>query len=89
MSNLNFIELKLYKQTPTNGLVIYCGIIMMEDGKTEKKVTFDFEPFVPINQSLYFCDNSFHTDPLRVLLEDDEKFGFVVVDGNGALFGTL
>jgi peptide chain release factor subunit 1 len=24
-----------------------------------------------------------------VLLEDDEKFGFIIVDGNGALFGTV
>lgn len=61
----------------------------MDDGKTEKKITYDFEPFKPINQSVYFCDNSFHTQPLQVLLEDDEKFGFVVVDGNGALYGTL
>jgi peptide chain release factor subunit 1 len=79
----------LYKQTPTNGLVVFCGVILMEDGKTEKKVTWDFEPFKPINQSVYFCDNKFHTDPLNVLLEDDEKFGFIVVDGNGALYGTV
>ena len=61
----------------------------MEDGKTEKKVNFDFEPFRPINQFQYFCDNKFHTEALGVLLEDDDKFGFVVVDGNGALFATL
>jgi len=82
-------KIKLYRFTPPNGLVIFCGIILMEDGKTEKKVIYDFEPFKPINQSLYFCDNSFHTDPLSVLLEDDEKFGFVVVDGSGCLFATL
>jgi peptide chain release factor subunit 1 len=38
---------------------------------------------------LYFCDNKFHTEALQVLLEDDEKFGFIVVDGNGALYATL
>jgi peptide chain release factor subunit 1 len=42
-------KLKLYKGTPNNGLVLYCGVILMDDGKTEKKVTFDFEPFKPIN----------------------------------------
>ena len=26
---------------------------------------------------------------LNALLEDDNKFGFIVMDGNGALFGTL
>lgn len=61
---------------------------MTDEGK-EKKVTIDIEPFKPINQSLYMCDNKFHTQPLSVLLEDDAKFGFIVMDGNGSLFGTL
>lgn len=34
---------------------------MTEDGK-EKKVNIDFEPFKPINTSLYLCDNKFHTE---------------------------
>lgn len=42
-------KLKLYKETPKNGLVIFCGIILMEDGKTEKKINYDIEPFRPIN----------------------------------------
>jgi peptide chain release factor subunit 1 len=42
-------KLKLFKQTPTNGLIIYCGIITLEDGKTEKKYNIDLEPFRPIN----------------------------------------
>lgn len=81
-------RLKLYSKVPTNGLVIYCGEIMTEDGK-EKKVNIDFEPFKPINASLYLCDNKFHTEALSALLADDTKFGFIIMDGNGALFGTL
>lgn len=46
---------------PPNGLVVYCGTIMTEEGK-EKKVNIDFEPFKPINTSLYLCDNKFHTE---------------------------
>ncbi|CAD7959765.1 unnamed protein product [Amoebophrya sp. A25] len=81
-------RLKLYNRTPPNGLVIYCGEIITEEGK-EKKVTIDFEPFRPINTSLYLCDNKFHTEDLQSLLENDDKFGFVVMDGNGSLYGTL
>jgi peptide chain release factor subunit 1 len=44
-----FIEIKLYRNTPENGLVVFCGVILMEDNKTEKKVNIDFEPFRPIN----------------------------------------
>lgn len=35
------------------------------------------------------CDNKFHTEALNELLESDEKFGFIIMDGNGCLFGTL
>ena len=41
------------------------------------------------NRSLYLCDNKFHTEALSELLESDAKFGFIVMDGNGSLFGTL
>merc|ERR1711990_1195413 len=81
-------RLKLYSKVPTNGLVLYCGTIITEEGK-EKKVNIDFEPFKPINTSLYLCDNKFHTEALTALLADDNRFGFIVMDGNGALFGTL
>ncbi|KAJ1609262.1 eukaryotic translation termination factor 1 [Cryptosporidium canis] len=81
-------RLKLYNRTPPNGLVVYCGTLITEDGK-EKKVNIDFEPFKPINTSLYLCDNKFHVDALKELLETDDKFGFIIVDGNGALYGVV
>lgn len=91
-------KLKLYAQSlrlmprftkvPPNGLVIYCGTCLNEEGK-EKKMSFAFEPFRPVNTSLYLCDNKFHTEALQELLQDDSTFGFVVVDGSGALFGTV
>ncbi|CAH7670353.1 eukaryotic peptide chain release factor subunit 1 [Phakopsora pachyrhizi] len=81
-------RLKLYTKVPPNGLIVYCGTILTDEGK-EKKVNFDFEPFKPINTSLYLCDNKFHTEALSELLESDSKFGFIVMDGNGSLFGTL
>ncbi|KNE61070.1 eukaryotic peptide chain release factor subunit 1 [Allomyces macrogynus ATCC 38327] len=81
-------KLKLYNKVPPNGLVIYCGTAMTEDGK-ERKLNIDFEPFKAINTFLYHCDNKFHTEPLAELLESDAKFGFIVMDGNGSLFGTL
>ncbi|CAN6485926.1 unnamed protein product [Victoria cruziana] len=57
---------KLYNKVPSNGLVLYTGNIVSQDGKEKK----------------------FHTEALNELLGSD-KFGFIVMDGNGALFGTL
>lgn len=81
-------RLKLYTRVPPNGLVLFVGTILTDEGK-EKKVSFDFEPHKPINTSLYLCDNKFHTEALSELLESDQRFGFIVMDGNGTLFGTL
>ncbi|KAJ4825442.1 Eukaryotic peptide chain release factor subunit 1-1 [Turnera subulata] len=81
-------RLKLYNKVPPKGLVLYSGTVVNEDGK-EKKKTIDFEPFRPIIASPYICDNKFYTEALNHLLESDEKFGFIIIDGNGTLFGAL
>jgi len=81
-------KLKLYNKTPPNGLVLFCGLVQQEDGG-EKMIKVDLEPFKPINTTLYKCDSVFHTEEVRKLLEDNDKFGFIIMDGNGSLFGTL
>lgn len=49
-----------------------------------------FKPSLSVScRSLYLCDNKFHTEALQELLESDSKFGFIVMDGNGTLFGTV
>ncbi|KAH3762835.1 eukaryotic peptide chain release factor subunit 1 [Pelomyxa schiedti] len=81
-------RLKLYNRIPKNGLVIYCGNVVTDQTK-ERQLTIDFEPFKPIHRFMYLCDSRFHTEPLKELLECSEKFGFIIVDGSGALFGTV
>ncbi|KAJ7193438.1 peptide chain release factor eRF aRF subunit 1 [Mycena pura] len=81
-------RVKLYRRVPPNGLVIFVGTIITDEGK-ERKVCIDFEPHKPVNRSIYLCDNKFHTESLSELLEADSRFGFIVMDGNGTLFGTL
>lgn len=82
-------RLKLYKNTPENGLIIFCGMILLDDNKTEKKIVLDLVPFKPPQAFVYDASNRFQSRVLNYLLDDDEKFGFVIVDGNGALFATL
>lgn len=81
-------RLKLYDRVPPNGLVIYCGTVLTPEGK-ERMVNIDFEPFKPINTSLYVCNNRFNTEPLSALFQTDATYGFIVVDGSGCLFASL
>ena len=52
-------------------------------------MNIDFEPFKPINTTLYMCDNKFHTECLHDLLAADQTYGFIIMDGNGTLYRTL
>lgn len=81
-------RLKTYSKCPSNGLVIYSGEVVGEDGK-EKRVVIDIEPFKPLNTTVYLCDNKFYTAPLEELLCDDKTFVFVIVDGDGYLLATV
>ena len=76
-----------YKTMPKNGLCVYTGEVF-EDGKIQK-VAIHFSPYKPITNFLYSCDGKFHTDEIKALLTLDETYGFLVMDGHGALFATL
>ena len=69
--------LKGYKQTPDNGLVIFCGTVETENGD-QKKVNINFEPFKPLISKKYVCDNTFHTEDLHQLFQDNKCFGFII-----------
>ncbi|KAL6209911.1 hypothetical protein ACLB2K_020850 [Fragaria x ananassa] len=59
-------RLKRYNKVPPNGLALFTGTIVTDDGK-ERKMTRAIEPFKPINASLYLCDNKFHIEALSEL----------------------
>lgn len=71
---------------PPNGLALYTGSVVTDDGNVEKFTT-KFEPFKPIKASYYGCGYKFHTAALNVLLDSDDMFGFIVMDEKGTLFG--
>jgi peptide chain release factor subunit 1 len=41
-------KLKLFNRVPDNGLCVFVGTVLNEEGK-EKKLSFALEPFKPIN----------------------------------------
>ncbi|KAL6120817.1 hypothetical protein NUSPORA_02388 [Nucleospora cyclopteri] len=81
-------KLKTFNKTPQNGMGLYVGEIITDDGKI-KKVAHAIEPVKPVNTSIYMCDSRFHVEDLLALFEDETKYGFVVMDGHGCLFATL
>lgn len=81
-------ELKLYKKTPKNGLVVFAGNISKTEGKTNLKV-WAIEPQQPLELRLYRCDQLFILDPLKDMLEPSHVYGLVVIDSREATIGLL
>lgn len=77
-------RLKLYSKIPPNGLVIYVGSVLLHN--KEKKICLDLQPFRPLNKFIYRCDNKFALEPLEELLQDDDVFGFIIVDGHSCWY---
>lgn len=81
-------ELKNYKQTPKNGLAIFCGNISEKEGVQDIKLWL-YEPPKILNIRMYRCDQIFLIDPLKELLETQETYGLVVMDRREATIGLL
>ncbi|MEM3360375.1 MAG: peptide chain release factor aRF-1 [Candidatus Bathyarchaeia archaeon] len=82
-------RLKLFKETPENGLVIFCGAIPQNGAGSEKIETYVIIPPEPINIYLYRCDSRFHTEHLQELLREKETYGILLIDATAATLATL
>jgi len=80
--------LKVFKQTPKNGLAIFCGNISKDPGKEDMEL-FAISPPDPILISTYRCDSEFLTEPLESMGGRKERYGLVAIDGNEATIGVL
>ncbi|CAD8064027.1 unnamed protein product [Paramecium primaurelia] len=81
------LRLKKYNKAPESGLVLFSGLAEFEKG--QKKIAYVIEPFRSLQLSLFYCDTYFHVEQLEPLLKLEPIYGFIIMDGNGALFGTV
>jgi peptide chain release factor subunit 1 len=82
-------RLKLFKEPPKNGLVIFCGAIPHGGPGTEKMETYVLEPPEQINVYFYRCDAKFHIEPLLVMATERDAFGVIVIDSTEAVVATV
>ncbi|MGM5485090.1 MAG: peptide chain release factor aRF-1 [Nanobdellota archaeon] len=76
-------HLKLFKQTPPNGLAIFSGNVAQREGQSDLQV-WSIEPPMPLKTRIYRCDKDFVLEPLLDMIEDKEVYGLVVMDRRDA-----
>ncbi len=82
-------RLKLFKEVPKNGLVIFAGAIPQNGPGSERMETYVITPPEPVNVYLYRCDPKFHTEYLQEQLREKETYGIMVIDTTAATMATL
>jgi peptide subunit release factor 1 (eRF1)/intein/homing endonuclease len=83
-------RLRLYKQTPENGIVIFCGAIPGPGGPGNETIElYEVLPQKPVTVYLYRCDDHFHLDPLREMLREQNVIGILALDATEAGLGVV
>lgn len=82
-------SIKLYKQPPENGLVLFVGMIPKGGPGTEKMEKYILEPPEPVTTYWYKCNNEFFVEPLEFMIEERDVYGVAVIDRNEATYATL
>jgi peptide chain release factor subunit 1 len=81
-------HLRLFKQTPPNGLAAFSGNVAEREGQSDVKV-WSMEPPVPLKTRIYRCDKTFVLEPLEDMMETKEVYGLVVLDRRDAMLALL
>jgi len=81
-------KLKEFKQTPKNGLAIFCGNVSDKEGVLDIRI-WAYEPPKPLNVRIYRCDKSFVIEPLKEMLSVEDVYGLLVMDRKEATIGLL
>ena len=63
-------RLRLFKEAPPNGLVLFVGAIPQDGIGSERMETYVIEPPEPISIYYYRCDQRFHIEALQEMLKE-------------------
>ncbi|MFH1786879.1 MAG: peptide chain release factor aRF-1 [archaeon] len=72
-------HLKLFKQTPKNGLAVFCGNVSQTEGREDIQL-HSLIPPDPLKIALYRCSQEFVLDPLLEMVKEKDVYALIVVD---------
>lgn len=82
-------ELKLYgNKLPENGFVVFCGNVSHDEGKEDIKLWMIVPP-EPVKIKLYWCGQTFKTEPLREIVREKEVYIIICLDKSEATIAQI
>ncbi|MCX8179121.1 MAG: peptide chain release factor aRF-1 [Candidatus Aenigmarchaeota archaeon] len=81
-------HLRQFKETPPNGLVVFCGNVSPIEGESDIKL-WSVEPPEELGVKMYWCDQRFALEPLKEMVREKEIYGLIILDSSGSDIGLL
>ena len=81
-------ELKFFKKTPGNGLVIFAGNVSETEGESDIRVWL-IHPPEQLKVKKYWCDKRFELEPLQDMVAEKELYGLIVMDNREVTIALL
>jgi peptide chain release factor subunit 1 len=81
-------HLRIFRQTPPNGLVVFAGNASDIEGKEDIRL-WSFEPPEKLTTKIYWCDQTFVLEPLKEMMQERDVYGLIVLDAREANIGLL
>ena len=82
-------ELKLYgNKLPENGLALFAGNTSQEEGREDIKL-WTIVPPEPIKVKLYWCGQTFKTEPLKAIASEKDTYVIVCLDKSEATIAII
>jgi len=81
-------HLKIFKETPANGLAVFAGNVSEVEGKEDIRV-WSFEPPERLPTKIYWCDQTFVLEPLKAMVQEHDIYALIVLDARDASIGLL
>ncbi len=81
-------QLKMFKQSPDNGLALYAGNVSEVEGKDDLRI-WTIIPPKPLKVRAYRCDQTFLIEPLKEMIETKDVYGLILIERKEATIGLL
>ncbi|MBI2937039.1 MAG: peptide chain release factor aRF-1 [Thaumarchaeota archaeon] len=83
-------RLKLYKEPPKNGIVIFAGAIAGDGPPGSEPIeVYEIIPHEAVQTYLYRCDDHFHLEHLREMIREKKAIGILSIDASESGIGIV